>query len=283
MVPTKPILPAEPPAPRARFLRDARGIPADEVVPLRTDPLLAEKNVAAGVAAVLAYDAHVAEHLHSVDLGELRSLPDLARAVVDAARDVGLEEGELRPLLAEALSLSRTLRASAEALVEGGVLSPRDLARLSPARGAADPGGDCAALASVFQRRAEDVAGKTPVTEDEVARAAEIGASLRALWKPKGPARKAGADGLSPAEARDRLWTLLVLRHERLWAVAAYVYGHAADAQVPPLHAPVAEKGTRARGRAARPAASAVFPSTAARASSGRSIAAMRRISRSQA
>jgi hypothetical protein len=255
MLPTKPALPAEPPSPHARFLREARGIPADEVVPLRTDPLLAEKNVTAGVAAVLAYDTHVAEHLGSVDLGELRSLPDLARAVADAARDAGLDEGELRPLLGEALALSRTLRASAEALVEAGVLAPRDLARLSPARGPADPGADCAVLASLFQRKAEDVADKTPVTEEDITRAAEIGASLRALWKPKGPARKPGPDGLSPAEVRDRLWTLLLVRHERLWAVAAYVYGHAADAQVPALHVAPVEKGARSKARAARAAA----------------------------
>jgi hypothetical protein len=250
IAPPKPIVPDDA-SPRARFLREARAIPADEVVPLRTDPALAEKNVAAGVAAVLAYDAHVAEHLHVVDLAELRSLPDLARAVADAARDAGGDDAELRPLLAEALTLSRTLRAAAVALVEAGVLSPRDLARLSPERGPADVGADCLALASLFQRKAEDLEGKSPAGEDQIARAAELGATLRALWKPKGAARKPGPDGRSPADVRDRLWTLLVARHERLWAVGAYVYGHAVDAHVPALHA-AAEKAPKARGRAGR-------------------------------
>ena len=52
------------------------------------------------------------------------------------------------------------------------------------------------------------------------------------------------------------LWTLLVARHERLWAVGAYVYGHAVDAHVPPLHAAAVEKGSKARGRAASRAGS---------------------------
>ena len=224
----------------ARFLREARAIDADDILPLRADPSVAERNVSAGVAAVLVHEAHVAEHLAAVDLGELRSLPDLARCVVGAARDAGAEEGEARQLLGEAHALRRTLRAAAQALGEAGVITPRELAKLGRERGAVDVVGECSALAALFERRAADVAGKTPLGDDEVARAAEVGAALRALLKPKAAARKPGPDGLSPAEARDRLWTLLVLRHERLWAVGAYIYGHAVDDHVPPLTAPAA-------------------------------------------
>ena len=88
----------------ARFLQEASALDPAEIVPLRTDAALAEKNVAAGLAAVLAYDAHIAEHLPEVDLGELRSLPDLARTVTDAAREAG-EDDETRALLAEATAL----------------------------------------------------------------------------------------------------------------------------------------------------------------------------------
>ena len=230
----------------ARFLQEASALDPAEIVPLRTDAALAEKNVAAGVAAVLAYDAHVAEHLPAVDLAELRSLPDLARAVVVVTREAGGDD-ELGPLFAEACALRRTLRAAAVGLVEAGVLGARELARLSPERGATDVGADCAMLAALFQRKEEDLAGKWAAGAEGVARAAEVGMALRAHFKPTGAARKAGAAGVSPAEARDRLWTLLVLRHERLWAVGAYVYGHAVDAHVPALHAAI---GAKPRGRA---------------------------------
>lgn len=245
--------PDDAPTPAARFLREARGLEAGEILPLCADAALAEKNVAAGVAAVLAYDAHVAEHLPAVDLAELQSLPNLARAVAVAASEAGGDDA-LGPLFAEGCTLRRSLRAAAVALVEAGVLAPRDLARLSPERGATDVGADCSALASLFQRKAEDVEGKSAVGEDEVARAAEVGLALRAHFKPRGAARKPGPSGMSPAEARDRLWTLLVLRHERLWAVGAYIYGHAVDAHVPALHASVAERGGKAKGRASKAA-----------------------------
>jgi len=236
----------------SRFLREAGALSAAEIVPLRADAALAEKNVAVGVAAVLAYDAHVAEHLPSVDLAELRSLPDLARAVVVAAHEAGGDE-ELGPLYAEACTLRRTLRAVAVGLVEAGVLGARDLARFSPERGATDVGADCAALASLFQRKAEELEGKSAAGEEDLARAAEVGLALRAHFKPTGAARKPGASGLSPAEGRDRLWTLLLLRHERLWAVGAYIYGHAVDAHVPALHA--AAPRSRPKGKAAASAA----------------------------
>ena len=165
MVAPVPALPglAAPPA-RSRFLAEARAIAVNEVVPLRADPAIAKKNVAAGVAAVCAYEAHLMEHLPAVDLGELRSLPELARDVVEAARVAGGAGDEERDLLGEADALRRTLRSAALALAEAGVLSARDVAKLGKGRGPVDVGAECATLSSLFQRRAEEVADKTGAT-----------------------------------------------------------------------------------------------------------------------
>lgn len=232
-----------PPATLARFLEEARAFEAPQVRPLRADPRAVQHNVGLGVAAVMEWADHVREHLPHVDLAELRSLPDLALCLAHAAQEAagdGPEAAELRELLVEAHALRRKLAAAAIALAEAGILGPRDAEKVRGKHGAIDAGADCAALAALFEKRAADVEGKTAITAEELARAAEIGATLRALWKPKGAARKPGADGLSPVEARDRLWTLLVMRHERLWAVGAYVYGQAVDEHVPPLTAPAA-------------------------------------------
>jgi len=223
------------PAAQSRFLREARAFDASEIVPLRADPILAEKNVSAGVAAIFVYANHLAEHLPSVDLGELRSLPELARDIVAAARAAGGCEDEERELLREADELRRTLRSAALALGEAGVLTARDMAKLGSGRGAVDVGAECTALAALFRRKADDVEGKTAVEAEQLDRATEVGTALRTLMRPKGAAKKPGPDGLSPVEARDRLWTLLVMRHERLWAVGAYVFGHAVDEHVPAL------------------------------------------------
>jgi hypothetical protein len=222
----------------SRFLPAARALDAAEIVPLHADAGLAHANVSAGLAAVLAYEAHVVQHLPHVDLEELRSLPDLARAAADAARDAGGEDEEAQALFDEAYALRRKLRAAALALVEAGTLTARDAQKLGKDRGAVDLAADCAALASLFERRADELGEGGPAAED-VSRAAEIGRALKARWKPAGAGRKPGPDGLSAVDRRDRLWTLLVLRHERLWAVGAYVFGHAVDEHVPALHAPV--------------------------------------------
>lgn len=245
-----------PPATLARFLEEARAF--DTVRPLRADPRVVQHNVGLGVAAVMEWADHVREHLPHVDLDELRSLPDLALCLAHAAQEAageGPEAAETRELLVEAHELRRVLLAAARALVEGGVLAPRDLAKVHGEHGAVDAGADCLGLAVVFEKRAADVEGKTPIEEGKVARAAEVGAALRALWKPKGAARKPGAEGVSPVEARDRLWTLLVARHERLWAVGAYVYGHAVDEHVPPLTAKIAGARTKKAAKAEEGAA----------------------------
>ena len=48
-------------------------------------------------------------------------------------------------------------------------------------------------------------------------------------------------------ESRDRLWTLLCLRHDRLWRLGAYLFGRKlADKRVPPLKERVKKKKVRA-------------------------------------
>jgi hypothetical protein len=55
------------------------------------------------------------------------------------------------------------------------------------------------------------------------------------------------AKGASAAEElRDRLWTLLQQRHDRLWRVGAYLFGRKkADKRVPPLDSRVKKKSKR--------------------------------------
>jgi hypothetical protein len=232
-----------PPAALARFLDEARAFEPEQVVPFRTDARMVQHAVGLGVAAVLEWTDHVREHLPHVDLAELRSLPDLALCLAHAAQEVdggGPEVAEARELLVEAHALRRPLKAAAQALVAAGTLTPRDLAKVGGEHGAVDAGGDCLALAALFEKRGEEIAGQTPITDEDRARAAEVGNALKAFFKPKAAAKKPGPHGLSLVEARDRLWTLLVHRHERLWAVGAYVYGHAVDEHVPPIAAPPA-------------------------------------------
>lgn len=243
--------PAQPSA-LARFLGEARSLDDAQLATFRDDPRVIQHNVGLGVSAVLEWSDHIREHLPQVDLAELRSLPDLALCLAHAAEAVdggGPEAAEARELLIEAHALRRTLRTAALALISAEVLAPKDIAKIGGDHGPIDAGADCLALSALFEKRAEDVADKTAVTPEQLARAAEIGATLRALGKPKAAAKKPGPSGMSPVEARDRLWTLLAHRHERLWAVGAYIYGHAVDEHVPPLTAPPTKAKKPARNK----------------------------------
>ena len=244
--PAEPDKTPAPPAALSRFLDDARAFEPDQVVPFRDDPRAVQHNVGVGVAAVMEWADHVREHLPEVDLEELRSLPDLALCLTHASDAVDggvVQAAEVRELLIEARALRSAMKASAVALAQAGVLAPKDLAKIGGDRGAVDAGADCLALAALFEKRAADVEGRTPITEEQIARAAEIGATLRAARKPKAAARKPGPSGATAIDTRDRLWTLLAARHERLWAVGAYVYGHAVEDHVPPVCAqPVKNK-----------------------------------------
>jgi hypothetical protein len=228
----------------ARFLPLASAIDADQIIPMRADASLAYHNVASGVAEVMKYEDHLKEHLPKVNLGELHGLPDLALGVAFACLKAIREGGasDTRALLLEANALRRLLLRSAEAAGEAGIFTAQELAKVKEGRGPFDAASDCVALAALFTKHAQALEGKTAVTDGQVEQAAGVGAELLRRLKPKGARRKADAGTMSAAEARDRLWTLLAQRHERLWAVGAYVFGHAVDEMVPGLLARVQRK-----------------------------------------
>lgn len=219
------------------FLPLAKAIEADQVIPMRADASLAYHNVASGCAEVLKYEAHIREHLPGVEVGELRSLPHLALAVAFASLKANSEAGmmDARALLVEAQNLRRALLKAAMAAAEAGIFTEKQLAKLKEGRGPIDAAGDCVALAALFTKQAAEIKGKTAVTAAQITRAAELGTELLRRLKTKKARGKAAAGSMSTAEARDRLWTLLSQRHERLWAVGAYIFGHAVDDLAPGL------------------------------------------------
>ena len=96
---------------------------------------------------------------------------------------------------------------------------------------------DCVALVAVFRKYAKDTVGKTAITAADIAEADEVGSKLQTLLKPKGtPADNRLPPALATAvETRNRFWTLVEQRHEQMWRIGAWLWGHAVDEHVPPL------------------------------------------------
>jgi len=229
-----------------RFLPEAQRIGAKEIKPLRASAALVYHNVKAGTDAVMVHAGHLKAHLPQVDLRELAELPQVALALAFAALLAEREvEGshELKEKLSEAASLRTLLLASSRALAAAGVFSDKEVAKIDRARGPIDTASDCMALGAMFTKHAAEVKGKSPVTSKQAARASELGAELKTRLKAKGVKKmKGGGIVMSAGEARDRLYTLLAERHERLWAVGAYLFGYAVDEHVPALLAPMQKR-----------------------------------------
>ena len=74
----------------------------------------------------------------------------------------------------------------------------------------------------------------------------EVGSKLQTLLKTKGtPADNRPAPALATAvETRNRFWTLVYQRHEHMWRIGAWLWGHAVDEHVPPLQSRSVERAS---------------------------------------
>jgi hypothetical protein len=260
---TTPAVPAAPAAPAVTgsqdaydtFLPIAQAIPKAAVVGLNADPSLAFHNVDAGVAPVLAEKTRLAKELPTVDVAELASLPSLALAVAFAALQVDRDrksDGAIAAKLAEAHPLRRKLLSSASALADAGVIAAADVAKIQKGTGHLDAAGDLVALSALFAKHAKAIAGKSPIATADVKRAGALGSELLATLKPASAKARGARPGAEAAETRDRLWTLLVERHDRLRRVGMWLFGEReVDARVPALLAHVAAKGAGRKAKTA--------------------------------
>jgi hypothetical protein len=135
-------------------------------------------------------------------------------------------------------------------------VSQADVDRIRKGRGPIDMAEDCTALAGLFRKQAGALRGKTGVTVKQVERAAEVGARLQTLLKPKGLAKKGKVDpALADAvQVRDAFWAEVLRRHERLWSAGACVFGWKVDEHVPALQSRVApQKRKKEAGSAEAP------------------------------
>jgi hypothetical protein len=112
----------------------------------------------------------------------------------------------------------------------------------------------------VFNRHKAAIAGKHAITEEQVRQAAEVGSKLQTLVRDNKAVRerKTPQAVLDQVEIRNRFWTLLNARHDKLWRVGAWLAGRdRADEMVPPLQsrqaAPRAQAVAAAGGESTEP------------------------------
>lgn len=221
----------------AEFRTDAQSIPARDVRPLRADPALAYHNVSTGLDAVAPHEPALAKLPPPFDLNAMKSLRRLALGVIYATAQVDRSSpGTIRNVFKRAADLRDVFLSAAVALMKAGILPAAKVRKIVAGRGMRDMAQDCIDLAQLFRDHAADVKGKTAITKAQIDETAQVGEQLIASLKP-GRAKARVSDSVkNSVDTRDRMWTLLVLRHhEQLRRAGHWLWGDDIDEHVPSL------------------------------------------------
>jgi hypothetical protein len=149
----------------------------------------------------------------------------------------------------EAKVLRRTLLRDAEALADRGLFDRKTVAAIRKGAGYVDLATDLLALTNLFLGAREAIAGKTPVTEQELARAQELAPRLLAA------AGRPGTDEVSTRarNRRARAFALLGIAYGQVRRAVTFLRWDQGDADqlAPPLHTARAPRRSPARAAGA--------------------------------
>jgi hypothetical protein len=157
-------------------------------------------------------------------------------------------ETHLRTLLSEAMPLRERLLRSAELLADFGLVDAKRVAAIRRGAGHIDAANDLLALGILLRKAWPALAGKTPLTLDEVGRAEDLGVLLiEALGQ-----RQLGTDGSAdPREAevrRAKAYTLFFRAYDECRRAVIYLRWREGDAdQIAPSL--LQARGRRRRGQ----------------------------------
>lgn len=217
-----------------KFLPAAREL--DVVHSYRGDAQLAYHNVDRGLDAIAPYIDVIKDELPTISVKKLQEIGNIALAVGFAVAQVDRSaDGATPVLLAKARELRDVMLTSADALAKSSILPPREVARIRSGNGLIDAAQDCVDLAALFTKHAKATKGKTAINAAQIKEAAAVGTDLLKRLKRKGTKTKAQPGVTDAVEARDRLWTLLVLRHRDLRRVGMWIWADDVDDHVPAL------------------------------------------------
>ena len=214
-----------------RFVPEAAAIDERDVQVFRADASVAYHNVKAAVTRLATFEAEVAKSLPKESFANLMDTEALALGLVYAANATGLVAGHsstgISELIKEGRELRNVLMPAAEAAAASGLLPLAIVQQIKKGKGSLDMAKDCVALADLFLTNADKLRGKTAISAAQISRAARVGSELIKLVRPKGAkgGRAKNSEKVELSHTRDRLWSLLLLRYDRVERTLAYLAG----------------------------------------------------------
>ncbi len=228
----------------AKLAKKAAKIPAERVIPCRSDIALAAANVRTGYAAVFgapedperaARIEALKKALPEIDMKAVVELLDVARALLLAAqRAAPASAPTIEDKLGVVSKHREPMLTTAEVLAKKGFLDKDVVAKIRAGSGKLDMAQDGVALADLYTRFAGDLAGRHPFTTAEITELREAGEWLVDNLTPAG-ARKPKSKPTEAEELRDRVWTMLVARHADLRMCGYWLHRDEIDEHVPKL------------------------------------------------
>jgi hypothetical protein len=224
------------------FVTAANLLPKEQVVPLKLDVNVVFANVQQGVLSVQPFLTRLRSELPKLPLEDLTQLPELSEALLYAHSEAvrhsqPAKRAEMEASLTELQSLREKLLLQAEVFALVGLIPEARVAQIRAGKGLFDAAQDGVALADLYGAYRSQIAGKHPFTEAQVARTAELGHALMKLVTPDGARTTVAVAAVKAQDERDRIFSLLLLRHGELRKAGFYLFGEAVDEKVPTLGA----------------------------------------------
>jgi hypothetical protein len=226
----------------AEMLPSAKELDSREVKHFPRGAMTIYNNLKTAVAILLQREEKLAREVSADVIAQIKQAPALGLAFLFSARRVeslyvNVPSG-VQEMLEEARPLRRLLLKSADACAEAGILPAERVQKIYQGRGSIDHAQDCVDLAALFREYEGALKNKTPVEAKQIDRSAAVGTRLIGMLKPSSaPERVLLSAELEEAlEHRDRFYTLVAKRHERIWKAAAQIFDrNEVDKVIPPL------------------------------------------------
>ena len=222
----------------ARFLGDARALSAGEVKIFRGNARVVLANVRFGLDTACHDLDAIQRHLPLVNLGDVLGLADLARALVHAVRratPLAEGDGEVKRRVGLIKEPREQMLTVAQTLAKRNLLPAKVVATVGMRKGLPGMAEDAVTLAELYTVHAGRLRGQHPFTDAEIAALGEHGEWLTENLRSGHTPRRKKVRANTPADDRDRLWTLLDRRYLDLRRIGFHFHPEEVDAVVPPL------------------------------------------------
>ena len=224
------------------FLAEANLLPKEKVVPLKVDVNLVFANVQQGILSVQPQLTRLRSELPMLNVDGLMKLPRLAEALLYAHGEAirhsqPVKRAEMEAKLGELQSLRESMLLQAEVFALVGLVPEARVAQIRAGKGLFDAAQDGVALADLYGAYRGQIAGKHPFSEAQIARVAELGHALMKVITPEGARASVSSAAVKAMDERDRIYSLLLLRHGELRRAGYYLFGDEIDEKVPTLGA----------------------------------------------